>query len=197
MTAREEFENAIIIKLGIPENVFLLKEIQDKTKIIQDHQFAEFIGKLSKKRDYHKADEKLDAVVKEYEDGLKLKLHAEVPEKAEILKCKLVAMFRQIEDLFSPNHGTYDKAIVRRFDSPTNYIKKAKISNNNFWTIKDIQVVDKIGLNRCYTIYNSSYAKLDKVIEDEMKILITKSFFIGDTKQINYAMNKLQIKGMR
>ncbi len=185
MNQRTYFENAIMEKIGTRENPYLIQEIQKKTKFIQEHQFADFICRLSEKREFFTKDEKFDAVVKEFENELKSELFAGVEEKANVLNGKLEALFRQIENLFSPNHETYDKAIVRRLSTPSGYIAEARIRGNNFWTTKDLQVVDSIGLNRCYTIYNSSYAKLDKAIEDEMKNLITKSLFLSDKKQIS------------
>lgn len=189
MKEREYFENAIIQKLNVPQNPMLIKEIQDKTKLIQPHQFMEFIGKLSEKREYHKPDEKFDAVVKEFEDELISGLFKEVPEQAKILEKKLIALFMQIENLFNHNHKTYDEMIVERMESATKYIQQAKISVNDFWTANDIEVIGKIGLGRCYTIFNSSYAKLDKALEDEMKSFIVLSNMVGNRKQITSKMD--------
>jgi len=191
MNERQFFENAIIQKLSVPQNPLLIKEIQNKTKFIQPHQFMEFIGKLSEKRDFYKPDEKFDAVVQEFKEDLKAELFKEVPAKAKILCQKLEALFQQTDNLFSPNHPTYDKKIVERFEFPSKYFTGSKISQNNFWSDDDVGIVNKIGLRMLHSVHNSSYKHLIDVISEEMKNIIVINNMIGDKKRI---MNKVDIK---
>ena len=73
-------------------------------------------------------------------------------------------MFLQSQMKFSPSSSYFDENIQKQFKSVSMYIKAIKVLKNDFWSEKDIYIINSLGIEYLYSVYNDPY----KQIEDEV-----------------------------
>ena len=194
---RNHFLTALIQLFKIENNPVTIQAIDKMTKHISENQYADFISECGNAGQFKRPLEVIKSVSDRYMDEIKSELFKDVEADAKTLEKKLEAYFIQVEEMFRPSSPVYNPEYATKLKTPSELIKIAKISTNDYWNDKDVYLIKKIDLSTLYGLYNDPYKQMWEAISKEMQNAITKKYLIGDRKQIESksgALDNLEIK---
>ena len=198
---RARFISEVAKAVRLDAGEYTVEAIAKMTKYITEDQYSDFIVNIAEGVEFARPLEIIRSISDKYLDEIKSELFKEVESEAKDLEKKLERYFMQIEEYFSPTSDFKNATYIYAYKTPSNLIKSLKITTNEYWNDKDVFLINKIGLNELYDVFNNPYRQVWKMLAEEMKNTITQKYMIPKSNKIENRVDAIKQlankKGMR
>jgi hypothetical protein len=191
MTKREIFITEVSKAVRLDAGVFTLGAIDNITQHIEEHQYIEFIERLSNGKEFARPLEIIKSVSDSFLEEKKSLLFADVEANAKVLEKKLEKFFTETENIISPTSKIYNKKYHDEYKTPLELMELGQKSLKMILTKQEGYIVNKIDLKALYEAFCNPYKVLEEIISDEMKRAITQKHL---TKEVRPKLSGVDMK---